>query len=240
MLRCKFVASKANYMDQMMSIFATTENDQPPRRARPRGKPRDADATRDAILTAAAQEFAEKGLYGARVEEIAARTSTSKHMIYYYFGSKDGLYAAVLQQVYAGFRAVEDEAALEIANPIEALANLVGNSFDSHIDDPTRVRIIMSENLDRGRFARTIDHSAQRNLVVQTLGRILERGESLGVIRKGIDPIQLHMSISALAFYYVSNAYTFSEVFALDMENDENRKMRRTEVIETILSRCRA
>jgi AcrR family transcriptional regulator len=240
MLRCKMVASKGKGMDQLMNMHVGSPTEEQPRRQRPRGKPRDADATRDAILTAASQEFAEKGLYGARVEEIASRTSTSKHMIYYYFGSKDGLYAAVLQRVYAGFRSVEDETALEIADPIEALANLVGSSFDSHIDDPARVRIIMSENLDRGRFARTIDHSAQRNLVVQTLGRILERGEALGVIRKGIDPIQLHMSISALAFYYVSNAYTFSQVFAFDMTNDENRELRRAEVIETMLSRCRA
>ncbi|MBP7951860.1 MAG: TetR family transcriptional regulator, partial [Sphingorhabdus sp.] len=74
---------------------------------RPRGRLRDAEATRDAILSAATDEFAEKGLFGARVEEIASRTSSSKHMIYYYFGSKDGLYKAVLERAYTGFRKAE-------------------------------------------------------------------------------------------------------------------------------------
>jgi AcrR family transcriptional regulator len=201
---------------------------------------RDAEATREEVLKAAISEFAEKGLHGARVEEIAAHTATSKHMIYYYFGSKDGLYAAVLERVYADLRTVEDEAAHEGADPLEALALLVGNSFDSHVDNPARVRILMSENLDHGRHARLIDQSAQRDLVVQTLDRILKRGEALGVIRAGIDPVQLHMSISALAFYYVSNAHTFSRVFAIDMALPKSKALRRAEVVETIMSRCRA
>ena len=161
-------------------------------------------------------------------------------MIYYYFGSKDGLYAAVLERVYADLRMVEEAAAQDTPDPLEALARLIGSSFDSHVNNPERVRILMSENLDRGRHAREIDQTAQRELVVQTLGRILVRGEAMGVIRSGLDPIQLHMSISALAFYFVSNAHTFSKVFAIDMASAESKSTRRAEVVETIMSRCRA
>ncbi|MEO0318277.1 MAG: hypothetical protein RL404_1954 [Pseudomonadota bacterium] len=204
-----------------------------------RKKTRDAEATREDVLKAAIQEFSEKGLHGARVEEIAARTATSKHMIYYYFGSKDGLYAAVLDRVYADFRTAEGRAKPDLTDPVAALANLVGLTFDSHVDNPERIRILMSENLDCGRHASLLDHSRQRELVLGTLGEILKRGQERGVIRSGINLTQLHMSISSLCFYYVSNAHTFSKVFDFDMFDPGNREARRAEVIETILCRCR-
>jgi TetR/AcrR family transcriptional regulator len=209
-------------------------------RADNRIKLRDAEATREAILLAATEEFAEKGLHGARVEEIAARTATSKHMIYYYFGSKDGLYGAVLERVYADFRTAEGRAQLNLDDPVAALANLVGLTFDSHVDHPERIRILMSENLDLGRRASELDHTLQRELVVETLGRIIGRGQKTGAFCAGLDLVQLHMSISSLCFYYVSNAHTFSKIFDFDMTDPANRELRRAEVIETILCRCRA
>jgi AcrR family transcriptional regulator len=217
----------------------TSESPSPITRNRPRKGLRDAEATREAILLAAMQEFSEKGLHGARVEEIAARTAVSKHMIYYYFGSKDGLYAAVLERVYADFRMAEGRANPDLSDPVAALAKLVGLNFDSHVDNPQRIRILMSENLDFGRHASQLDHSKQRELVLDTLGKILDAGEQMGVLRAGIDPLQLHLSISSLCFYYVSNAHTFSRAFSFDMTDSHNRKIRRAEVIETILNRCR-
>ncbi len=205
-----------------------------------RKRTRDAVATREKVLQAAIHEFAEKGLHGARVEEIASRTATSKHMIYYYFGSKDGLYASVLDRVYADFRMVEDNADTEEGDPMETLAMLVASAFDSHVENPHRVRILMSENLDRGRHAQSLDHSAQRELVLSTTEKLLKRGEALGIFRPGLDALQLHLSISALSFYYVSNAHTFSRVFDYDMADPAVQSARRAEVVETILSRCRA
>ena len=227
-------------IDKGMVENATDIGGSPDLQKGKRKRPRDADATREQVLQAAIQEFAEKGLYGARVEEIASRTSTSKHMIYYYFSSKDGLYAAVLDRVYADFRLVEDGADPELGDPIETLAALVGNAFDTHVENPHRVRILMSENLDRGRHAQTMDHGRQRRLVLTTTQKVLDRGVALGVFRAKIDALQLHMSISALSFYFVSNAYTFSHVFEYDMADPAIRSARRAEVIETILSRCRA
>jgi AcrR family transcriptional regulator len=208
--------------------------------SRQRTKLRDAEATRDEILLAALQEFADKGLHGARVEEIAARTATSKHMIYYYFGSKDGLYAASLERAYAEFRAVEGEIDFDSLDPVEALRTLAGTTFDTHLLHPHVIRILMSENLDYGRHVREIDHSAQRRLVLETTGRILERGVAAGIFRADVDPLQLHMTLSALAFYYVSNAHTFAHVFGFDMSDPANSALRRGEVIETIVARCLA
>jgi AcrR family transcriptional regulator len=227
-------------MDQMQSpssFIVDAQADAGPRR---RGKPRDADATREMILSAATAEFAEKGLFGARVEEIASRTSTSKHMIYYYFASKDGLYAAVLERAYKEFRTVESDIDFDTLDPVEAMARLAGSTFDTHLAHPHVIRILMSENLDYGRHVREIDHSNQRQLVVETTKKILDRGVATGVFRKGIDPMQLHMTLSALSFYYVSNAHTFAHVFSFDMTAPNNIAARRSEVIETILNRCRA
>ena len=204
-----------------------------------RRKGRDAEATRTEILKAATLEFSEKGLFGARVDEIAARTATSKHMIYYYFGSKDGLYAAVLERAYTDFRSVEAAVDYNQLNPVEALSILVGKTFDAHVGNPHFIRILMSENLDSGRHAATINHHAQRKLVLETIQGILDRGVALGVFRKDIDPLHLHMSLSALSFYFVANRFTFGHAFAVDMAAPDVIAKQRDEIIETLLSRCR-
>ncbi|PKB13496.1 TetR family transcriptional regulator [Novosphingobium kunmingense] len=207
---------------------------------RRRNKVRDADATRDEILLAATEEFAEKGLFGARVEEIAARTATSKHMIYYYFGSKDGLYSAVLERAYEGFRSAENAVDYDLLEPVEALRLLVGNTFDVHLANPDTIRILMSENLDNARHAKAMDHSGQRHLVLTKTKRILDRGVAEGLFRSDIDALTFHLLISAFSFFFVGNRHTFGTVFAIDMTDKDFVERQREELITTMLCRCRA
>jgi AcrR family transcriptional regulator len=204
-----------------------------------RSKPRDAEATKDHILAAATAEFADKGLFGARVEEIASRTATSKHMIYYYFGSKDGLYSAVLQRAYAGFRTAEMAIDYEALDPLAALHSLAGNTFDAHVANPETVRILMSENLDMARHAKAIDHSQQRDLVLTTTQRILDRGLAQGLFRSDINAQSVHLMISSFSFFFVGNRHTFGTVFGMDMGDPEVIAAQRAEFIETMLCRCR-
>ncbi|MFM5885026.1 MAG: TetR family transcriptional regulator [Novosphingobium sp.] len=199
---------------------------------------RDAEATRDEILVAATEEFAEKGLFGARVEEIAARTATSKHMIYYYFGSKDGLYSAVLERAYEGFRSAENAVDYDTLDPVEAVRLLVGNTFDVHVANPATIRILMSENLDNARHAKDIDHSGQRHLVLSKTKRILDRGIEAGLFRGDIDALTFHLLISAVSFFFVGNRHTFGNVFDVDMTRPEYVAKQRAELIETMLCRC--
>ncbi len=227
---------KLRMSTEATNLMALTEGETAKRKGK---RLRDAEATREQVLLAAIQEFADKGLHGARVEEIAARTSTSKHMIYYYFGSKDGLYAAVLERAYKEFRTVENDIDFDTLDPVEAMATLAGGTFDTHLSHPHVIRILMSENLDYGRNVREIDHSGQRRLVVETTQKIIDRGVAQGLFRDDIDAMQLHMTLSALSFYYVSNAHTFACVFGFDMADPTNIATRRAEVIETMLSRCR-
>lgn len=201
----------------------------------------DAEDTRHNILNVATLEFADKGLAGARIDEIAEKTSASKRMIYYYFGSKEGLYRAVLERAYGAIRDVEAAVRHDDLPPDAALRQLAGLTFDHHHHNPTFVRLVMNENIHRGAHIAEVDGIRDRNRqVIATLRGILDRGAAAGVFRTGIDPVDLHMTISALCFYNVSNRYTFSYGFERDMTSPDAVARRRQVVIEIVESWCRA
>jgi AcrR family transcriptional regulator len=201
----------------------------------------DPDETRTNILEVATREFAEKGLAGARIDEIAEKTNSSKRMIYYYFGGKDELYRAVLEQAYDRIRSREDEARLETLPPDQALRTLVGQTFDYHAANPDFVRLVMNENIHHGEHIGLIEGLKARNrTVIATLQAMLEKGARDGFFKGGVDAVELHMSISALCFYNVSNRYTFRNNFGVDMGAPKTLKRRRDQVIEMILASVKA
>jgi AcrR family transcriptional regulator len=200
---------------------------------------RDADATRENILEIATEEFADKGLSGARIDKIAERTSTSKRMIYYYFAGKDALYRAVLQREYMRIRHAEAAIALDRLTPEKALAEIVRQSFDSHIERPTFIRLVMNENIHHAEHLKHVDGLHRLNkAMIAALSDILSRGAKDRVFRPGIDAIDLHTNITALCFYTVSNRYTFREGFARDMWAPREVKKRREQVVDVILRWC--
>jgi AcrR family transcriptional regulator len=201
----------------------------------------DAEETRENILNVATREFSEKGLSGARIDEIAEQTNTSKRMIYYYFASKEGLYRAVLAREYGRIRDAEAELNLEELPALDSLARLIGKTFDWHAQHPDFVRLVMNENIHFAAHLDEVEGLQERNeSVIATLNSILHKGAKEGTLRDDIDPIDLHMNISALCFYTVSNRYTFREVFGTDMGAPGLAKRRREQVIEIILRWCRA
>jgi AcrR family transcriptional regulator len=188
------------------------------------------------ILDAARIEFAEKGLSGARVDEIAARVATAKRMIFYYFKDKQGLYIAVLEEAYARIRAIERTLDLAAVPPVEALKTLVGFTFDYHADHPDFVRLVMVENIHHARHLKLSAKIANLNLSAMDMVRgLYARGVADGVFRDGIDPVDIHLTISALSFYNVSNRASIQQVFGHDMGNTEARASRRASVIDTVL-----
>jgi AcrR family transcriptional regulator len=199
------------------------------------------DRTRTNILEVATQEFSEKGLAGARVDEIAERTNTSKRMIYYYFESKEGLYRAVLEKVYEQIRLIESGLDIDALTPSAALRELVQVTFDWHNKHPDFVRLVMNENIHQGEHIGSIAGvRSRRQTIVELLRGLLQRGEKAGEFRRGLDPVDLHMSISALCFYNVSNRHTFSRIFERDMTSNKAVAARRAVVVETILRWCLA
>ena len=188
------------------------------------------------ILEVALSEFAEKGLAGARIDEIAERTRTSKRMIYYYFKSKEGLYLAVLEHAYRGVRAVEGMLELERMAPGEALRALVGATFEHHRAHPEFIRLVMNENMHKGEYLKqSPDIRALNAPAIDALRGIYRRGLAQGVFREGLDPVDLHTSISALSFFNVSNQYTFSTIFGNGPDNAEAVARRRRNIEDMVL-----
>ncbi|MGL5116976.1 MAG: TetR/AcrR family transcriptional regulator [Beijerinckiaceae bacterium] len=201
----------------------------------------DPEGVRRAILLAAREEFAEKGLSGTRVDDIAARIATAKRMIFYYFGSKQGLYIAVLEQAYADIRAIERGLDMSGLPPREALAELVGFTFDYHVDNPAFVRLVMVENIHHGQHLRMSERIGRLNSsAIEVIRDICQRGMEAGVFRAGVSPVELHLSISALCFYNVANRATVQLGFGIDMVDPEFRGRRRQCVIDMILRSVRA
>jgi AcrR family transcriptional regulator len=218
---------------------AAAQTGNTPSRARARDKTptrvNDAEASRADILAAATREFSEKGLSGARVDSIADRTKINKRMIYYYFGSKEGLYRAVLERSYGHIRMSESAVDLDSLPPEEALRQHVRQTFDYHNMHPDFVRLVMNENIHQAAHIGELASIRTRNrAVIKTLRTLLDRGVDAGVFRSDVEPVELHMSISALCFYNVSNRYTFSKIFERDMTSSAAVAARREVVVDMI------
>ena len=202
---------------------------------------RDAEATREDILEAATEEFADKGLSGARIDKIADRTSTSKRMIYYYFGSKDALYRAVLEREYTRIRRAEAAIALDRLRPREALAELVRQTFDSHVDRPNFIRLVMNENIHHAEHLRQVPGLKRLNqAMIESLDGIIARGVKARAFRRGVEALDLHINITALCFYTVCNRYTFRQGFRRDMWARSEVRKRREQVVDVVLRWCAA
>ncbi len=188
------------------------------------------------IIEVATREFSEKGLAGARIDDIAQAMQTSKRMIYYYFGSKEGLYVAVLEEAYRRIRQIETELHLEDLTPEDALRKLVGFTVDYQLANPDFVRLVMNENIHRGEFLAQSKTIHKLNVpVIDAVRKVYERGVKAGVFRTGIDAVDLHMSISALCFFNVSNRHTFSLIFKRDLESPTAVVARRDSIIEMVV-----
>jgi AcrR family transcriptional regulator len=198
---------------------------------------RDKERTRQEILDVAIREFARNGYSGARVDEIAARTRTTKRMIYYYFGGKEQLYIAVLEQAYARIRGLEQQVDVEHLDPVAAIRELAGLTFDHHESHPDFISLVAIENIHRAEFiAKSRALSELNTPAVSVLARILERGRASGVFLRAVDSIDVHMLISAYCFFRVSNRHTFGAIFGLDMLDPARRDQYRTMVGDMIVS----
>ncbi|WP_294287473.1 TetR/AcrR family transcriptional regulator [uncultured Sphingomonas sp.] len=193
------------------------------------------EAAIDAILDVATEEFVEKGLAGARIDEIAGKAT--KRKIYYYFGGKDELYRAVLERAYRRVRSSEAEVDIDSGTAVDALRRLIEHDVRYHSQHPELVRLVMNENIHRAEHLRQIDGLPTNNRrVIDLLGRILNRGVAEGSFRSGIDPIDLHMNMTALAFYNVSNQFTFAHNFGVDMTSDAAIAKRAAQVGDILLA----
>jgi len=209
----------------------TTDTDS----AKETGRTNDPARTMAEILAVATHEFADKGLTGARIDAIAAATRTSKRMIYYYFGSKDGLYLAVLEEAYRRMRAIESDLHLDDLPPVDALKKLVEFTYDHHRDNEDFIRLVMNENIQRGDYLRKSQIIQQLNTnAIASVKAVYDRGVAQGVFRAGLDPVDIHSAISAFTFFNVSNRHTFGLIFQDRASQDKANTLKRVHVVELI------
>ena len=187
------------------------------------------------IIDIATQEFVDKGLAGARIDEIAGRST--KRKIYYYFEGKEDLYRAVLARAYRRVRESESRVDVDQGTALEGLRRLIEHDVRYHSQHPELVRLVMNENIHRAEHLKQIESlQVENQLIIDTLRRIIARGEAEGTFRLGIDPVTLHMNITALSFYNVSNQFTFAHNFGVNMSSPPAVERRAREVADILLS----
>jgi len=214
-------------------------------KAKPARRPvtvqRDPDRTRAAILRAATAEFTAKGLSGARVDAIAERAGVNKRMLYHYFGDKQGLYLAVLEETYAAIRTAELDLNLKDCDPETGIRKLVTFTWQYFIDHPEFLSLLATENFNRAAYlkkSRKIRHLHAP--LGETIADLLKRGAAQGVFRRGVDPVELYISIAALGFFYMSNRHTLSTIFGKDLAAPARLSQRGEHIVDVVLAYLKA
>jgi AcrR family transcriptional regulator len=197
---------------------------------------RDAERTRAEILDVAGREFADRGYAGARVDEIAARTRTTKRMIYYYFTSKENLFVEVLVRSYSVVRAAEKQVDVEGLDPREALRRVAVLTFDHHESHPEFIRLVAIENIHAARHLATSPELADLGTPARdVLTRILENGVAAGEFRDDVDALDVHMLISSFCVFRTANRHTFNAIFGRDMLDPSRREHQREMLADVVL-----
>ena len=198
---------------------------------------RDPVRTRRDILQVAIGEFARSGYAGARVDEIAARTRTTKRMIYYYFGSKEQLYISALEQAYSTARDAERHLDVDHLAPVAAIRTLAELTFDHHESHPDFISLVANENIHHGEFiAKSAELRELNTPALEVIAKILDRGYAAGVFRRPAEAIDVHMMISAYCFFRMSNRFTFGALFGVDLLDRDRRGHYRQMVGDMVVS----
>jgi AcrR family transcriptional regulator len=200
-------------------------------------KPKAPDANRARIIKAAMNEFASRGFKGASMDAIAAKTHTTRAMINYYFGNKEKVYLAVLEDVYSEIRNAESRLDIDHLAPVEAIRSILEFTFHYYVEHEYFVRLVVAENQAKGRlFMKSRAMRSLNRSIIDTLARVIERGRVDGVFRGGIDPVEVHMAIAAMGMFNVTNQYTFGALFQRDMGAKGDVRGRCKMVTEVILA----
>jgi AcrR family transcriptional regulator len=197
---------------------------------------RNPERTKKSILDAATKEFAAFGLGGARVDSIAERAGSNKRLIYYYFGSKDDLFLAVLEQAYEGIRNAEKNLHLDELDPVEAIRRMISFTWDYFVKNPEFITFLNSENLHQAKHLKQSKKIQELNSpLITLLDGVLARGRHAKLFRDGVDPVQLYISIASLSYFYLSNSYTLTTIFGRDLRTPKADAERISHMTELVL-----
>lgn len=199
-----------------------------------------AEASRLQLLEAARAAFSEAGLEGARIDDIARRAGVNKQLVYHYFGSKDGLYTAVLEAVYAEIREREADLNLSTLPAEEAMRRLIEFSYDYLSENRHFVRLLADENAHGGRHLAASAKVRELNLpIIELIAETLDRGVEEGIFRRGLNPLHIYLSIAGMSFFYFANIYTISRIFDRAFDTEEARQERRAHIVDFTMNAIR-
>jgi AcrR family transcriptional regulator len=193
-----------------------------------------AEITKSKILTAAEEEFCDKGFFGARIDEIAERAGVNKRMIYEHFGNKDGLYESVLISVYERIAEYERSLMIDDLEPVLALKHIINKYFSFLEANPSFVRMLMWENLNNARAIRGDKAKDLKNPIFNYIRTQIKRGKESGVFKKDADEHQIVVSTMNFVFSYFSNIHTLSALFDRDM-NSPAEIIRRADFVSNMI-----
>ncbi len=204
---------------------------------RPAGALRDPEWTKAQLLSAAREEFAEHGLSGARVNDIAARAGVNKQLLYYYFRDKERLYTEVLHRAYVEIRNGEQHLDLDNLPPREAMERFIRFNFDYFVEHRYFVALLNDENVHRARHVKQAPHLRDLHKRLRhTIGRALKRGLADGSFKRKVDPIDLYISIASLCYFYHSNNFTMSAIFDRDLSQPSQIRRRRRHIVDMVMN----
>ncbi|WP_088280484.1 TetR family transcriptional regulator [Ideonella sp. A 288] len=181
-----------------------------------------AHATRDAILRAATKVFAKQGFAGGRIEQISKAAKSYDRMIYYYFGSKEGLFIAVLEDTYRRFNDAESALALDTTRPLDALDTVIRFIWTYYQKNPEFITLLNTENLHRGKhIGKSLRAREYSSPALGITGRVLESGAAQGLFRTDVSARDLYLMIAAMGYFYLSNRHTLSAFLGENLDSPE-------------------
>lgn len=197
---------------------------------------RDSEQSRQDILRAAEIEFADKGFYGTRIDEIAERAAINKRMIYEYFGNKEELYKIVFSTVYNRLTEIEFKLLETNLHGKEAIEVIIRSYFKYLKENPTYVNLLLWENLNKAYYVKDLDYVGGKYIVIEKMKKIIEQGKEEGIFKKEIDTEQVVFSLMSYPFTYFSNKYTLCKLFSKDLSTGQEMEKRINSMIEMFLS----
>jgi len=197
---------------------------------------RNPEQTKARILKAATEEFALKGLGGARVDVISSRARVQKRMMYHYFGNKEELFRIVIEKAYADFRLAEAGLEIDKVDPITGMEKLVAFSWHYFVAHPEFITLVNSENLHKARHLKASRRlRAINKSFVERMSQLLKRGEESGIFRVGLDPVQVLITLASVSYYYLNNRFTGEIVYGRKLMTPTAQKKRLAFNTDTIL-----
>jgi TetR/AcrR family transcriptional regulator len=227
---------KENGKSKPLSRTSGSSGKKPMAKRNPRPAATAVNATKNRILDVATKEFSSKGFDGARVDDIMRLSKVSKNLIYHYFSSKEQLFIAVLESAYRGLHEYQTTWPLDVSSPVDGIRKLVQSTFQYWRDSPEFIGLLNSENFHKGRHLRKSKLTkAGYSGLLGKIANLLKEGEKSGEFRRDVDPIELYISISALAYHYLSNRYTLSYLFDRKLSAESEMRARVAHIEDIIL-----